>query len=78
MGFLKRHADQVESSNGVANTEGSQPAVPPAKEQRITFLACFLGLVASIGGFMFGYVRYVDAHSLILPPLFFRFSVSLC
>lgn len=27
------------------------------KEQRVTFAACFLGLVASVGGFMFGYVR---------------------
>lgn len=25
----------------------------------VTFKACLLGLVASIGGFMFGYVRYV-------------------
>jgi MFS transporter, SP family, sugar:H+ symporter len=25
---------------------------------KITFIACFMGLVASIGGFMFGYVRY--------------------
>lgn len=27
------------------------------REQRVTFAACFLGLVASVGGFMFGYVR---------------------
>jgi hypothetical protein len=26
-------------------------------QQRITFAACMLGFVASIGGFMFGYVR---------------------
>lgn len=32
-------------------------------EQKVTFAAAFLGLVASIGGFMFGYVRYV-----LLPP----------
>lgn len=30
---------------------------PLAAEQRLTFLACLLGTVASIGGFMFGYVR---------------------
>ncbi|KAH6888455.1 general substrate transporter [Thelonectria olida] len=31
---------------------------PPdlAANQKVTFMACFLGLVASIGGFMFGYV----------------------
>lgn len=28
-----------------------------ASEQKLTFLACLLGTVASIGGFMFGYVR---------------------
>jgi MFS transporter, SP family, sugar:H+ symporter len=28
-----------------------------AAEQKITGIAVFLGLVASIGGFMFGYVR---------------------
>lgn len=27
--------------------------------QKVTFLACMLGAVASIGGFIFGYVRYV-------------------
>lgn len=32
---------------------------PPtlASEQKLTFLAVLLGTVASIGGFMFGYVR---------------------
>ena len=61
MGFLKRHADQVETPDGVhQKQEGSHTAATrPATEQRITFLACWLGLVASIGGFMFGYVRYV-------------------
>ena len=29
----------------------------PVEKQRVTLHACFLGLVASIGGFMFGYVR---------------------
>lgn len=33
-----------------------------AQEQRVTALACLLGAVASIGGFIFGYVRYI-------PPL---------
>lgn len=33
-------------------------AVDPAQQERLTFSACLLGTVASIGGFMFGYVRY--------------------
>lgn len=32
----------------------------PAEDQKVTALAIFLGAVASIGGFMFGYVRYVQ------------------
>ncbi|KAI1495453.1 general substrate transporter [Biscogniauxia marginata] len=67
MPFLKRHADQVEktpggsngeSSNAVANGPVKQEALstpPAATRQKVTFIACFLGLVASIGGFMFGY-----------------------
>lgn len=35
------------------------PASEITAEQKVTFAAAFLGLVASIGGFMFGYVRYV-------------------
>lgn len=50
MGFLKRHTDQVETPTGIAK-----------QEQRVTALAVLLGVVASIGGFMFGYVRYVDS-----------------
>jgi SP family sugar:H+ symporter-like MFS transporter len=37
--------------------EANVDHVAHPKDERITFLACFLGLVASIGGFMFGYVR---------------------
>lgn len=58
MGFLKKNADQVEAPNGTATThEASATGPAPAGKQRVTFMACFLGLVASIGGFMFGYVR---------------------
>lgn len=48
MGFLKRsdqNADKLETA----------PAAP-ATAQKVTFIAVWLGLVASIGGFMFGYV----------------------
>ncbi|KXJ87015.1 general substrate transporter [Microdochium bolleyi] len=63
MGFLKKNADQVEAPNGEkvgqpagssANATGSPSAAKA--NQKVTFMACFLGLVASIGGFMFGYV----------------------
>ncbi|KAK5660819.1 hypothetical protein OQA88_12188 [Cercophora sp. LCS_1] len=44
-------------SSSVSNASSEAPAAASAMaEQRITFKACFLGLVASIGGFMFGYV----------------------
>ncbi|RYP09161.1 hypothetical protein DL764_001432 [Monosporascus ibericus] len=49
MGFLKRNTDQVERENDGQPTSA-------AAQQKVTFIACFLGLVASIGGFMFGYV----------------------
>jgi SP family sugar:H+ symporter-like MFS transporter len=46
MGFLKRseQANQLET------------AATPVANQKVTFIAVWLGLVASIGGFMFGYV----------------------
>jgi len=38
-------------------TEISLGAPAVVDKPRVTLRACFLGLVASIGGFMFGYVR---------------------
>ncbi|KAH7131578.1 general substrate transporter [Dactylonectria estremocensis] len=46
MGLLK---GRVEPKNNGASNE-------PASRQKVTAIACFLGMVASIGGFMFGYV----------------------
>lgn len=61
MPFLKKNADHAEKTeHGEASGSGvQQPAgeASAASSQKITFMACFLGLVASIGGFMFGYVR---------------------
>ncbi|KAI0846509.1 general substrate transporter [Daldinia vernicosa] len=63
MPFLKHHTDQVEAPNaGTSSTaspatkqeQGSEPS--PVEQQKVTFIAVFLGVVASIGGFMFGYV----------------------
>ncbi|KAI6093009.1 general substrate transporter [Hypoxylon rubiginosum] len=56
MPFLKHHADQVEAPHGGVKQEQSSPPPNPVQQQRVTFIACFLGAVASIGGFMFGYV----------------------
>ncbi|KAI5920903.1 general substrate transporter [Camillea tinctor] len=69
MPFLKRHADQVEktsegngeSSSAAANggpvkQEATTLSPAAVAEQKVTFIAVFLGMVASIGGFMFGYV----------------------
>ncbi|KAI1245372.1 hypothetical protein MGN70_012262 [Eutypa lata] len=76
MGFLKRHADQVETPDGVhQKQEGSHTAATrPATEQRITFLACWLGLVASIGGFMFGYVSGQISGYFNMPDYGRRFG----
>ncbi|KAI1802719.1 general substrate transporter [Daldinia bambusicola] len=63
MPFLKHHTDQVETPNAGASssanpaTKQEQSAeASAAKQQRVTFMSIFLGIVASIGGFMFGYV----------------------
>lgn len=49
-----REPVETKQENG---DSGNHEPVPLAKEQKVTFLACLLGTVASIGGFMFGYVR---------------------
>lgn len=55
MPFLKRQADQVEAPNqGVKSEAAVDHSV---KAPAVTFKAIFLGIVVSIGGFMFGYVR---------------------
>lgn len=38
-------------------SQNGPSAAALAAEQKVTALAIFLGAVASIGGFMFGYVR---------------------
>lgn len=48
------HKDRTEADAPTSDSSSDITA-----EQKITFAAAFLGLVASIGGFMFGYVRYV-------------------
>jgi len=56
MGFLGKK-QETEASNA-ARFEQSNPkgmSELPAQPKKVPFLAIFLGLVASIGGFMFGY-----------------------
>lgn len=54
-----------DSVHGEATNGEQQMAEPKDRkdallaEQKITFLACFQGGVASLGGFIFGYIRSV-------------------
>jgi hypothetical protein len=50
MGFLKRNTSQVESPHGEKHQDAGSNG-------RVTFRAVFLGIVVSMGGFIFGYVR---------------------
>ncbi|KAI1810124.1 general substrate transporter [Poronia punctata] len=54
------HGGAVQDANPTGLTreksETGGAAASPAHQEKVTFIACFLGLVASIGGFMFGYV----------------------
>lgn len=52
MPFLKRTEQEAQRANQLEEV----PSISPMPGEKITFLAVFLGLVASIGGFMFGYV----------------------
>ncbi|KAI0204460.1 general substrate transporter [Astrocystis sublimbata] len=50
-GQSKHQAEQAENVNN-----GAVAREKPGSNEKITAIACFMGLVASIGGFMFGYV----------------------
>lgn len=43
---------------------GETPTLSDTVEQTISFAACLLGTVASVGGFMLGYARYEFSSSL--------------
>lgn len=55
MVFKRCHKGSAE--HGPPKIESPSAAVIAAEQQKITALAIYLGAVASIGGFMFGYVR---------------------
>ncbi|KAJ2991916.1 hypothetical protein NUW58_g2346 [Xylaria curta] len=51
---MRWHKASSEQAETVNNGAASQDK--PTSNEKVTFTACFMGLVASIGGFMFGYV----------------------
>ena len=53
---FKRSQKGGSAEYGSPKPEGPSAAAIAA-EQKVTGIAIFLGMVASIGGFMFGYVR---------------------
>lgn len=56
MGFLsKRQSVEADNAAQVETTTPNSNSAPALKPSKVPFLAIFLGLVASIGGFMFGY-----------------------
>ncbi|KAI1471808.1 general substrate transporter [Daldinia caldariorum] len=81
MPFLKHQTDQVEAPNagasGSANPATKQEQsgeASAAKQQRVTFMAILLGVVASIGGFMFGYVSGQISGFFNMPDFARRFG----
>ena len=59
MPFLKRTEHEAQNPAMLEKTGspgGAGNSSAPAEQQKVTFIAIFLGMVASIGGFMFGYV----------------------
>lgn len=52
MPFFKRTEQEAQNANQLEKA----PTPTDGAGQKVTFIAVFLGLVASIGGFMFGYV----------------------
>lgn len=51
--FSKRTETEAMTAGQVESTAGNHEL--PAPAGKVTFMAVFMGLVASIGGFMFGY-----------------------
>ena len=61
MGFFNKK-ESAPGSDGAALPPKERAANDPTalvKEQKVTMMAIWLGAVASVGGFMFGYVRCV-------------------
>lgn len=60
MKLLAHLATQQHDVNGlVAQRKGGTMEKKAVAQEKVTLLACVLGAVASLGGFIFGYVRCV-------------------
>ncbi|KAK5119102.1 hypothetical protein LTR62_000313 [Meristemomyces frigidus] len=68
MPFLKRREHEAHNASMVEKTPSS------GNEQKITFMAVYLGLVASIGGFMFGYVSGQISGFFLMDDFAARFG----
>ena len=72
-GAATEHAEQSPSSPplGIMTAKEKAAGDGVVEEQRVTLLACLLGAVASVGGFIFGYVRSVSVfpRSRAPPPV---------
>lgn len=59
MGFMKKK-NLIEHANAPNGSEKDREETATTEtEQKITILACLQGGVASLGGLIFGYIRYV-------------------
>src|SRR5687768_7166027 len=65
-GHIQRHDSKTLTRNSSVNET--------KHEQRITLAACFLGLVASVGGFMFGYVSGQISGFFLMEDYLERFG----
>ncbi|WPG99290.1 Hypothetical protein R9X50_00210300 [Acrodontium crateriforme] len=74
MYFLKRseQATELEKRTSPAAGVDELPIVP---KNKVTFLAVYLGLVASIGGFMFGYVSGQISGFFLMEDFQQRFGI---
>lgn len=73
MPFLKRPERAAQEAAELEKT--STPPSVAAAHQKVTFLACLLGFVASIGGFMFGYVSGQISGFFLMEDFARRFGI---
>ncbi|KAI6801740.1 general substrate transporter [Hortaea werneckii] len=76
MPFLKRR--EQEGQNAATLEKSIDPNLPANPElpaqQKVTFIAVFMGLVASIGGFMFGYASGQISGYFLMEDFQLRFA----
>ncbi|KAI0403322.1 general substrate transporter [Xylaria palmicola] len=69
MRWHKPHVQESETGNRTA-----PPPETATANEKVTFIACFMGMVASIGGFMFGYVSGQISGYFNMPNYAQRFG----